>query len=58
MKSKVTFFKFQWVLKTKRLIVFNSDDDDDDDNNNHDDDNHFMECFHMRYRRPCWYKKQ
>ena len=48
MKIKVTFFKFHWVLKTKRLIVFSSDDDDDDDNDNHDDDNHFMECFHMR----------
>ena len=53
MKIKVTFFKFHWVLKTKRLSVFNSDDDDDDDddddeNDNHDDDNHFMECFHIR----------
>ena len=49
MKIKVTFFKSQWVLKTKRLIVFNSDNDDDDDDNDYDDDDsHFMECFHMR----------
>ena len=50
MQIMVTFFKSQWVLKTKRLTVFNSDnnDDDDDDNDYDDDDNHFMECFHMR----------
>ena len=47
MRIMVTFFKFHWVLKTKRLIVFYSDDDDDD--NDYDDDyNHFMECFHIR----------